>query len=142
MIFDVTFNCPSKKIITYTVNNVLKLSILTFLFLTISQVNGLSWKLLLYPNGYNEGQNQFLSVFLSVTGLTQPSIFECRLEMLHKSKDVNKIFPRKFVETFKNGERIGFPKFYPLVYLEPNGFLSQDILELRFQVVDSKHNPY
>ena len=101
-------------------------------------VNGLTWRLKVYPDGNGTVRGTYLSVFLELTnGLNEPSKYEYRVEMIHQlSKDPSKNIVREFASDFEVGECWGYNRFFLLDHLITEGFLDtdSDILILRFQV--------
>jgi tripartite motif-containing protein 37 len=101
-------------------------------------VNGLTWRLKVYPDGNGTVRGTYLSVFLELTnGLNEPSKYEYRVEMIHQmSKDPTKNIVREFASDFEVGECWGYNRFFLLDALISEGFLDtdNDILILRFQV--------
>ncbi|CAF1442576.1 unnamed protein product [Adineta ricciae] len=101
-------------------------------------VNGLTWRLKVYPDGNGTVRGTYLSVFLELTnGLNEPSKYEYRVEMIHQlSKDPSKNIVREFASDFEVGECWGYNRFFLLDALISEGFLDteSDILILRFQV--------
>ncbi|CAF1110177.1 unnamed protein product [Rotaria sordida] len=101
-------------------------------------INGLTWRLKVYPDGNGTVRGTYLSVFLELTnGLNEPSKYEYRVEMIHQlSKDPSKNIVREFASDFEVGECWGYNRFFLLDALITEGFLDtdNDILILRFQV--------
>ena len=101
-------------------------------------VNGLTWRLKVYPDGNGTVRGTYLSVFLELTnGLNEPSKYEYRVEMIHQmSKDPTKNIVREFASDFEVGECWGYNRFFLLDALVGEGFLDtdNDTLILRFQV--------
>ena len=101
-------------------------------------VNGLSWRLKVYPDGNGVVRGNYLSVFLELSaGLTETSKYEYRVEMIHQqSKDLSKSIVREFASDFEVGECWGYNRFFRLDLLASEGYLSTDTdtLILRFQV--------
>lgn len=98
-------------------------------------VNGLCWRLKVYPCGNGPARGEFLSVFLELTsGHPGSSKYEYRVQMQHElaSKEIS----REFVSDFEIGECWGYNRFFPLDLLASEGYLNTrlDTLELRFQV--------
>ncbi|CAF0875972.1 unnamed protein product [Didymodactylos carnosus] len=100
------------------------------------QINGLTWRLKVYPDGNGTVRGTYLSVFLELTtGLSEPSKYEYRVEMIHQlSKDPVKNIIREFASDFEVGECWGYNRFFRLEQLASEGFLENDTLILRFQV--------
>jgi tripartite motif-containing protein 37 len=69
-------------------------------------VNGLSWRLKVYPDGNGVVRGNYLSVFLELSaGLSETSKYEYRVEMIHqKSQDLSKSIVREFASDFEVGE--------------------------------------
>ena len=99
-------------------------------------VNGLTWRLKVYPDGNGTVRGTYLSVFLELTnGLNGSSKYEYRIEMIHRlSQDSRKNIIREFASDFEVGECWGYNKFFPLEALTIEGFLESNMLILRFQV--------
>lgn len=101
-------------------------------------VNGLSWRLKVYPDGNGVVRGDYLSVFLELSaGLSETSKYEYRVEMIHQqSKDTNKSIVREFASDFEVGECWGYNRFFRLDLLANEGYLDTeaDTLILRFQV--------
>nr|KAI8728450.1 E3 ubiquitin-protein ligase TRIM37-like [Biomphalaria glabrata] len=101
-------------------------------------VNGLSWRLKVYPDGNGVVRGNYLSVFLELTaGLPETSKYEYRVEMVHQaSKDWTKNIVREFASDFEVGECWGYNRFFRLDLLANEGYLKPelDTLILKFQV--------
>ncbi|KAF4529045.1 hypothetical protein B566_EDAN017341, partial [Ephemera danica] len=101
-------------------------------------VNGLCWKLKVYPDGNGVVRGTYLSVFLELaSGLPETSKYEYRVEMIHQgSRDSSKNIIREFASDFEVGECWGYNRFFRLDLLASEGYLntSNDSLTLRFQV--------
>lgn len=98
-------------------------------------VNGLQWRLKVYPNGNGAVRGEYLSVFLELThGYPETSKYEYRVQMIHQNSC--KIIQREFVSDFEVGECWGYNRFFRLDLLASEGYLNvqRDSLELRFQV--------
>jgi tripartite motif-containing protein 37 len=101
-------------------------------------VNGLSWRLKVYPDGNGVVRGNYLSVFLELSaGLPETSKYEYRVEMIHQgSRDTSKNVVREFASDFEVGECWGYNRFFRLDLLASEGYLhtDNDTLILRFQV--------
>jgi len=98
-------------------------------------VNGLSWRLKVYPDGNGVVRGNYLSVFLELTsGLPETSKYEYRVEMVHQAGDTTKNIVREFASDFEVGECWGYNRFFRLDLLSCEGYLSSDSLTLKFQV--------
>jgi tripartite motif-containing protein 37 len=98
-------------------------------------INGLFWRLKVYPNGTGMARGTFLSVFLEMwKGLDQPKKYQYKVEMInHLSEE--KSMERTFSSLFEIGECWGYNRFYRISELESNGFLDNtDTLILNFYV--------
>lgn len=98
-------------------------------------VNGLCWRLKVYPYGNGAVCGEYLSVFLELTnGYPATSKYEYRVQMIHHSS--SKIIQREFESEFEVGECWGYNRFFRLDLLASEGYLNlkKDTLELRFQV--------
>ncbi|XP_021918707.1 uncharacterized protein LOC110829364 isoform X2 [Zootermopsis nevadensis] len=101
-------------------------------------VNGLCWRLKVYPDGNGVVRGNYLSVFLELSaGLPETSKYEYRVEMIHQgSRDASKNIVREFASDFEIGECWGYNRFFRLDLLASEGYLNTEIdtLILRFQV--------
>ncbi|KAJ8687343.1 hypothetical protein QAD02_023137 [Eretmocerus hayati] len=101
-------------------------------------INGLCWRLKVYPDGNGVVRGNYLSVFLELSaGLPETSKYEYRVEMIHQgSRDTNKNIVREFASDFEIGECWGYNRFFRLDLLATEGYLNTelDTLILRFQV--------
>uniref|UniRef100_A0A8D9EEL0 E3 ubiquitin-protein ligase TRIM37 n=1 Tax=Cacopsylla melanoneura TaxID=428564 RepID=A0A8D9EEL0_9HEMI len=101
-------------------------------------VNGLAWRLKVYPAGNGIVRGTYLSVFLELTaGLPETSKYEYRVEMIYQSScDPSKNIVREFASDFEIGECWGYNRFFRLDLLASEGYLNteNDTLILRFQV--------
>lgn len=77
-------------------------------------VNGLQWRLKVYPNGNGAVRGEYLSVFLELThGYPETSKYEYRVQMIHQTS--SKVIQREFVSDFEVGESWGYnSKLLPL----------------------------
>ncbi len=105
-------------------------------------VNGLSWRLKVYPDGNGVVRGNYLSVFLELSaGLPETSKYEYRVEMIHQGSrgDATKNVVREFASDFEVGECWGYNRFFRLDLLASEGYLNteNDTLILRFQVQPS-----
>ncbi|XP_018013236.1 uncharacterized protein LOC108670287 isoform X2 [Hyalella azteca] len=102
------------------------------------QVNGLAWRLKVYPDGNGVVRGNYLSVFLELTaGLPETSKYEYRVEMIHQgSRDATRNIVREFSSDFDVSECWGYNRFFRLDLLAAEGYLNTetDTLILRFQV--------
>merc|ERR1719309_1386681 len=98
-------------------------------------INGLSWRLKVYPDGNGVVRGNYLSVFLELSaGLPETSKYEYRVEMIHQGRDNTKNIVREFASDFEVGECWGYNRFFRLDLLSSEGYLAGDTLTLRFQV--------
>ncbi|XP_062545141.1 uncharacterized protein LOC134211846 isoform X2 [Armigeres subalbatus] len=98
-------------------------------------VNGLCWRLKVYPGGNGAMRKEYLCVYLELTvGYPEASTYEYRLQMIHPNS--SKIIQREFVSDFEVGECWGYNRFCRLEALAEEGYLNtiNDTIELRFQV--------
>jgi len=119
-------------------------------------VNGLSWRLKVYPDGNGVVRSNYLSVFLELSaGLPETSKYEYRVEMIYQNPQqprsitasslsandtltttTNKNVVREFASDFEVGECWGYNRFFRLDLLASEGYLNteNDTLILRFHV--------
>eukprot|EP01006_Ploeotia_vitrea_P039649 TRINITY_DN66365_c10_g1_i1.p1 TRINITY_DN66365_c10_g1~~TRINITY_DN66365_c10_g1_i1.p1 ORF type:complete len:781 (+),score=420.06 TRINITY_DN66365_c10_g1_i1:105-2345(+) len=98
-------------------------------------VNGMSWRLKVYPTGNGHARGEFLSVFLELSaGTPGAHKYQYRVEMLNAS-DPSKTVARSFSSHFETGECWGYNRFFRIDQLADQGFLRDDgSLHLRFHV--------
>jgi len=105
-------------------------------------VNGMSWRLKVYPDGNGVVRGNYLSVFLELSaGLPETSKYEYRVEMLHQQgagqagaarAGADRNVVREFASDFEVGECWGYNRFFRLDLLASEGYLSEnDALVLR-----------
>ena len=101
-------------------------------------INGLAWRLKVYPNGNGVVRGNYLSVFLELSaGLPETSKYEYRIAMVHQSssaQDSSRNIVREFSSDFEVGECWGYNRFFRLDLLSTEGYLETDTIILRFQV--------
>lgn len=101
-------------------------------------INGLCWRLKVYPDGNGVVRGNYLSVFLELSaGLPEASKYEYRVEMIHQgSRDSSKNIIREFASDFEIGECWGYNRFFRLDLLAGEGYLNTatDTLILSFLV--------
>ncbi|XP_055702147.1 E3 ubiquitin-protein ligase TRIM37-like isoform X3 [Phlebotomus papatasi] len=100
------------------------------------KVNGLCWRLKVYPFGNGVVRGEFLSVFLELTaGHPGSNKYEYRIQMLHET-NASKEISREFVSDFEIGECWGYNRFFRLDLLASEGYwnVTNDTLSLQFQV--------
>lgn len=98
-------------------------------------VNGLCWRLKVYPDGNGVVRGNYLSVFLELSaGMLETSKYEYRVEMVHQNSiDASKNIVREFASDFEVGECWGYNRFFRLDLLATEGYLNtqHDTLLLR-----------
>ncbi|KAF7414472.1 hypothetical protein HZH68_002961 [Vespula germanica] len=92
-------------------------------------VNGLCWRLKVYPDGNGVVRGNYLSVFLELSaGLPETSKYEYRVEMIHQgSHDTSKNIVREFASDFEIGECWGYNRFFRLDLLATEGYLNTEL---------------
>lgn len=92
--------------------------------------NGLTWRLKVYPNGNGIAKGNYISIFLEMLkGLSEPSKYEYRVEMLNHREPSRLCVVREFSSDFEVGECWGYNRFYRIDLLEREGFLSPPNLQ-------------
>jgi tripartite motif-containing protein 37 len=87
--------------------------------------NGLTWRLKVYPNGNGIAKGNYISIFLEMLkGLTEPSKYEYRVEMINFREPSRLCVVREFSSDFEVGECWGYNRFYRIDLLDREGFLS------------------
>ncbi|KAK0091622.1 hypothetical protein PV326_002949 [Microctonus aethiopoides] len=100
-------------------------------------VNGLCWRLKVYPDGNGVVRGNYLSVFLELSaGLPEISKYEYRVEMIHQgSQDTSKNIVREFASDFEIGECWGYNRFFRLDLLATEGYLNTELDTLILRLV-------
>jgi tripartite motif-containing protein 37 len=89
--------------------------------------NGLTWRLKDYPNGNGIAKGNYISIFLEMLkGLSEPSKYEYRVEMINHREPSRMQVVREFSSDFEVGECWGYNRFYRIDLLEREGFLSNE----------------
>ncbi|KXJ79531.1 hypothetical protein RP20_CCG000566 [Aedes albopictus] len=94
---------------------------------------GCCWRLIVFPNGDKEGQDEWLSVYLRLLeGI--PGSYEYCVELLHN--DPIKTVKMEGTQTFEIQERFGWTKFARLDMVCASGFINEehDSLYFRFSL--------
>lgn len=95
---------------------------------TPMHMNGLCWRLKVYPDGNGIVRGNYLSVFLELSaGLPETSKYEYRVEMIHQhTRDASKNIVREFASDFEIGECWGYNRFFRLDLLASEGYLNTE----------------
>lgn len=104
-------------------------------------VNGLSWRLKIYPNGNEYYRNLCLSIFLELHRSQLPSwsaSYTYRITLLHASSPENAI-TRSYTSPFESSVSWGYNRFFKLEDLEKDGFYDKknDRIFVKFAVKNS-----
>ncbi|KAL9649959.1 hypothetical protein ABK040_003078 [Willaertia magna] len=122
---------------TFVIENYLKLRKTTDVIYSPPMIiNGLYWRLKVYPNGTGMARGTFISVFLEMwKGMTDAKKYHYKVKMVNR-KDESKSIERAFASVFEIGECWGYNRFYRISELITNGFVdpNEDILTLNFFV--------
>jgi len=105
-------------------------------------VDGLKWRLKVYPDGNGIVRGNYLSVFLELTsGVVEPAKYEYRVELIYQGpgngvSTTNRNIVREFASEFDAGECWGYNRFFRLDLLASEGYLRPETnsLMLRFYV--------
>ena len=104
-------------------------------------VNGVSWRLKVYPNGTGDSIGVYLSIFLEMVPFpltTEPEIgfsapYEYRIELCHHlARSNHRFVSRESTSHFAAGECWGYHRFLLIEQLTTDGYLEHDTLVLRF----------
>eukprot|EP00731_Ephydatia_muelleri_P023634 Em0015g1217a len=100
-------------------------------------VDGMTWKLKVYPNGHKEDTGKYLSVFIELTsGFERKANYQYSIIMLFNASEKypHKNFQKEYESDFSDGESWGYRKFYDLSKLKDEGFLKNDTIVLQFGI--------
>lgn len=105
------------------------------------RINGLLWRIKIYPAGNNSAKNEYLSIFLElIDGLLEPAKFYYKIELVNfKNK---KSFYQEYNSVFSNGECWGYSKYYRLEDLEKEGFIDPQTGKLGIKIYLKNENYY
>ena len=85
-------------------------------------INGLKWRLKLYPQGNASAKYEYLSIFLELIGkVPEISKYFYILELINFKGKKN--FYQEYSSNFSNGECWGYSKFFKLNHLKNDGFI-------------------
>jgi hypothetical protein len=86
-------------------------------------INGLKWRLKLYPQGNASAKYEYLSIFLELIGkVPEISKYFYILELINFKGKKN--FYQEYSSNFSNGECWGYSKFFKLNHLKNDGFIN------------------
>ena len=91
------------------------------------RINGLIWRVKLYPCGNHSAKGEFVSVFLELTdglGVMDKNIYFYKIELINYEGKKN--FVQEYSSEFANGESWGYSKFFRLDRLEKEGFIHKN----------------
>ena len=89
------------------------------------RINGLIWRIKLYPLGNNSARGEYISIFLELTdGLVDKSVYYYKIELINFNRKKN--FAQEYSSEFANGESWGYSKFFKLDRLEKEGFIDEN----------------
>eukprot|EP01017_Pseudomicrothorax_dubius_P013644 TRINITY_DN1608_c0_g1_i16.p1 TRINITY_DN1608_c0_g1~~TRINITY_DN1608_c0_g1_i16.p1 ORF type:complete len:523 (-),score=83.52 TRINITY_DN1608_c0_g1_i16:1073-2641(-) len=107
-------------------------------------MNGIVWRLKVYPNGNGVAKGTYISVFLEmVKGLQESSKYEYRVELINQ-KNSNVLVMREFASEFESGECWGYNRFFKIDLLEKEGYLipEEDMIVLKYYVRPPNYYKY
>jgi tripartite motif-containing protein 37 len=99
-------------------------------------INGMNWRLKVYPNGNGFAMGVYVSLFLEMrSSLSGVSKYEYKVEMENR-RDVPKPMIREFASDFESGECWGYNRFIRIDALCDEGFLDpeEDKIFLKYYV--------
>ena len=89
------------------------------------RINGLIWKMKLYPKGNATSKGEYISIFLELqSGVNESSKYYYILEMINFKKKKN--YYQEYSSNFTNGECWGYSKFYRIDKIKEDGFLNEN----------------
>ena len=91
------------------------------------RINGLIWRVKLYPCGNHSAKGEFVSVFLELTdglGVMDKNVYFYKIELINYEGKKN--FIQEYSSEFANGESWGYSKFFRLDRLEKEGFIHKN----------------
>jgi hypothetical protein len=100
-------------------------------------INGISWRLKVYPNGNGTVKGIYLSVFVEMyKGWSKmEGSYDYRIELVNRL-DHSKVTSRQHVSEFETSVSWGYNRFIKLDQLEKENYLdpTEDLLEFRFYI--------
>ena len=90
-------------------------------------INGITWRLKVYPNGNGSVKGTYMSVFVEmVKGWgNEVGSYEYRVEMINH-RDHKKIITREFVSEFESSVSWGYNRFFKQDWLAKEGYLDTE----------------
>ena len=86
------------------------------------RINGLIWRIKLYPKGNATAKNEYISIFLELLeGINEMSKYYYILELINFKNKNN--FYQEYSSNFSNGECWGYSKFFKLSKLKEDGYI-------------------
>lgn len=103
-------------------------------------INGITWRLKVYPNGNGSVKGTYMSVFVEmVQGWgNEVGSYEYRVEMINY-KDPRKVITREFVSEFESSVSWGYNRFFKLEWMAKEGYLDteKDEVVLKYYISPS-----
>ena len=116
---------PKYETGTFVIKNYEKIKSEKIMYSPEMRINGLVWKLKLYPRGNVTSKGECISVFLELqSGVIEPSKYYYVLEMINFKNRRN--YFMEYSSNFSNGECWGYSNFYKINKLKEDGFINQD----------------
>jgi len=116
---------PKYETGTFVIKNYEKIKSEKIMYSPEMRINGLVWKLKLYPRGNVTSKGECISVFLELqSGVIEPSKYYYVLEMVNFKNRRN--YFMEYSSNFSNGECWGYSNFYKINKLKEDGFINQD----------------
>ena len=114
---------PSYETAIFQVENFEKINNSEVIYSPELIINGLKWRLKLYPKGNASSKNEYLSIFLELIGkVPEVSKYFYILELINFKGKKN--FYQEYSSNFSNGECWGYSKFFKLNHLKNDGFIN------------------
>ncbi len=86
------------------------------------RINGLIWRIKIYPKGNATAKNEYISIFLELLeGINEMSKYYYILELINFKNKNN--FYQEYSSNFSNGECWGYSKFFKLSKLKEDGYI-------------------
>ena len=110
------------------------------IFSPIQKIEGSEWRLKIYPNGNENVEGIYLSVFIEmVSTIHESTVYEYQIEIVNRKNPHHRMI-REYQSTFEPGESWGYNKYIKLENLSREGFVdtSTDELEIKYYI----RNPF
>ena len=118
---------------SFEIKNFLDIKINKIIYSNSMRINGLSWKIKVYPKGNESSKGEYISVFLELeSGVNESSKYYYVIELVNFQDKAN--FRQEYSSNFINGECWGYSKFYKINKIKEDGFINDSDGKINIKV--------